>query len=327
MTAYITQNTILRTVSCEGVGVHSGLATTLTLKPADENSGITFVRTDVTDRDNRIPAQWDMVSDTQLCTVLRNTDDVKISTVEHVLSALWGCGIDNAVIEVSGQEVPIMDGSAADFVKMIHSAGIAPQNAHRKFLVIKSAVTFESGGKKASLRPAVSQSFAFEIDFDSKAVGRQRYDFTFSEAAYGGEIAAARTFGFLHEVEALRKMGLARGGSLDNAIVIDGDTILNEGGLRYEDEFVRHKILDALGDLLLCGAQIIGQYEGIKAGHQMNNEILRKLFATKDAWEFVELTEAQHRALTATEKARAQMKKSGTFVVLGKQGAEHAIAY
>ncbi|TVQ82556.1 MAG: UDP-3-O-acyl-N-acetylglucosamine deacetylase [Micavibrio sp.] len=322
MGAYITQNTLRRAVSCEGVGVHSGIPTTLTVKPAPENSGFVFVRTDVTDKDNRIPATWDNVCDTQLCTVLANEDGVKISTVEHVLSALWGCGIDNAVIEVSGGEIPIMDGSAADFVTLLRRAGIATQDAPRKFLAVKAPVTVVKDDKKVTLRPAATQSFYFEIDFDSKAIGRQQHEFHFSESGYEKEIGDARTFGFLHEVEALRRMGLARGGSLDNAVVIDGDTVLNSGGLRHKNEFVRHKILDALGDLLLCGGQIIGRYEGIRAGHHMNNEILRKLFATKDAWEFITLTKQQYLALAATGENLRRIPATAPFVVISKKAAE-----
>lgn len=325
MTSYITQNTLQDSVSCESVGVHSGAMTTLTLKPAAENSGIVFVRTDITDKNNVIPARWDMVTETQLCTVLTNEDDVQISTVEHILSALWGCGVDNAIVEVSGYEIPIMDGSAIEFISMIEKAGIQEQSAPRKFLMVKSAVSVDIDGKTASLRPAATQSFHFEIEFDSKAIGHQRHDFFFTELSYKETISKARTFGFLHEVEALRSMGLARGGSLDNAIVIDGDTVLNAGGLRYDNEFVRHKILDALGDLLLSGGQIIGHYDGIKAGHHMNNQILRKLFATQDAWEFVALTEEQHRALTSTGQnieQQGRMKKVAPFVVVGNAQRE-----
>jgi len=326
MSSYITQNTLQNDVSCESVGVHSGAMTTLTLKPAPENSGIVFVRTDVTDKNNKIPARWDLVTETQLCTVLTNDDGVQISTVEHVLSALWGCGVDNAIIEVSGYEIPIMDGSAIEFIDMIKKAGICPQDARRQFLMVKSAVSVDIDGKTSSLRPSATQSFHFEIEFDSKAIGHQRHDFFFTELAYQETISKARTFGFLHEVEALRSMGLARGGSLDNAIVIDGDDILNAGGLRYDNEFVRHKILDALGDLLLAGGQIIGHYDGIKAGHHMNNQVLRKLFDTDGAWEFVELTEDQYRAMTSTSKTMGDFEKTGTFVVMGQSNLEQVAA-
>lgn len=281
------QKTLKNPVSCSGVGVHRGLAANLTIKPAVKNTGFVFVRTDVTDRNNVIAGLWDHVTETQLCTVLANKDGVTISTVEHVLSALAALGIDNAILEIDGPEIPIMDGSAADFVTLIDKAGIVEQDASKRYLLIKKPVVFEDGDKTVTLTPSFAPVWNMDIDFESSVIGRQSFTFDNTEAHYRTDIASCRTFGFLHEVEMLQKMGLARGGSLDNAIVIDGDNVLNPGGLRFKDEFVRHKILDAVGDIILAGAPILADYHGNKAGHALNNKVLRALFANKDAYEFV----------------------------------------
>ena len=297
------QTTLKSDMKCSGVGVHSGLPANLTLKPAPAYHGITFVRTDITDRDNIIPAKWDSVTETRLCTVLANKSGASISTVEHLLSALWGCGIDNAVIEIDGPEIPIMDGSSAAFVFMIECAGIATLDAQRSFIRIKKPVTYIDGDKEAYLTPASNAVFSFEIDFKSPVIGHQKYSTELISGAYKADISRARTFGFLHEVEALRKMGLARGGSLENAIVIDGDKILNPGGLRYRNEFVRHKILDAIGDLYLAGYPIIGHFHGVRAGHAVNNRLLHTLFADPTAWEIVTPGASPARATPAFEPA------------------------
>lgn len=285
------QHTLKESFTVTGVGVHSGADVTMTVKPAQASSGIIFIRTDITDRDNVIPAKWDHVVDTKLCTVLANRAGASISTVEHALSAFAALGLDNAVVEIDGAEVPIMDGSAASFVRAIDKVGLQRQNTHRRVLVIKKTVSFKEGDKEVILSPADGQYFGFEIEFASPVIGRQKYTHQLKESSFRHEVAAARTFGFLHEVEALRKMGLARGGSLDNAIVIDGDNVMNPDGLRFKNEFVRHKILDAVGDIYLAGAQMIGHYHGIKAGHALNNKILHMLFADKTAYAFVELNQ------------------------------------
>ena len=281
------QTTLKTDMKCSGLGVHSGAPANLTIRPACVHQGITFVRTDISDRDNVIPGKWDHVTETRLCTVLSNKVGVTVSTVEHLLSALWGCGVDNAIVEIDGPEIPIMDGSAAAFVFMIECAGIAQQDAPRSFIRVKKPVSFVDGDKEAWLTPASNAVFSFEIDFKSPVIGNQKYSTELISGAYKADISRARTFGFLHEVEALRKMGLARGGSLENAIVIDGDKILNPGGLRYRNEFVRHKILDAIGDLYLAGYPIIGQFHGVRAGHAVNNRLLHSLFADASAWEIV----------------------------------------
>ena len=282
------QTSLKTAVACQGVGVHSGAETTLTLKPAPAHTGYVFIRKDVADLDNVIKGRYDNVTETQLCTVLSNTDGVSVSTVEHVISALAAAQIDNAVIEIDGPEMPIMDGSAAPFIKMIDRAGIKLLAAPKRYLRIKKTVTHTDGDKTVTLSPSSTPRWDMTVDFDSAAIGRQSYSFSGERAEYRTHISDARTFGFLHEVEALKKMGLARGGSLDNAVVIDGDTVMNEGGLRHKNEFARHKLLDAIGDIALCGAPLLGHYKGYKAGHAMNNQILRVLFADPEAYEFIE---------------------------------------
>jgi UDP-3-O-[3-hydroxymyristoyl] N-acetylglucosamine deacetylase len=302
MLTSVYQHTLSETFSVTGVGVHSGAPATLTVHAAPVNNGITFIRTDITDRDNVIAARFDSVTDTRLCTVLANKAGATVSTVEHVLSAFAALGVDNAVVEIDGPEIPIMDGSAAPFVKALDRAGLARQKTPRKVIVIKKTISVQDGDKEVILSPADGQYFGFEIAFDNALIGRQKYLHKMKESSYRAEISSARTFGFLHEVEALRKMGLARGGSLDNAIVVDGDKVLNPDGLRYKNEFVRHKVLDAIGDIYLAGFQIIGHYHGVKAGHAMNNKILHALFADPTAYALVSLNQQE-----AQTPARASM--------------------
>ncbi len=302
MLTSVYQHTLSETFSVTGVGVHSGAAATLTVHAAPVNNGITFIRTDITGRDNVIAARFDSVTDTRLCTVLANKAGATVSTVEHVLSAFAALGVDNAVVEIDGPEIPIMDGSAAPFVKALDRAGLARQKTPRKVIVIKKTISVQDGDKEVILSPADGQYFGFEIAFDNALIGRQKYLHKMKESSYRAEISAARTFGFLHEVEALRKMGLARGGSLDNAIVVDGDKVLNPDGLRFKNEFVRHKVLDAIGDIYLAGFQIIGHYHGVKAGHAMNNKILHALFADPTAYALVSLNQQE-----AQTPARASM--------------------
>ncbi len=294
------QYTLKNPLTVTGIGVHSGAGATMTLKPAAANTGIVFVRTDVTDRDNVVPAQWHHVTDARLCTVLTNRAGVQVSTVEHVLSACAALGLDNAEIEINGPEVPIMDGSAVQFVTALEKTGLQKQAEHRRVLRVKKTVTVRDGDKEVTLSPADGQYYGFDIAFANPLIGQQSFLHRMSEKSYKQDIASARTFGFLHEVEQLRKLGLARGGSLDNAIVVDGDKVLNPEGLRFRDEFVRHKILDAIGDIFLCGLQLIGHYHGVKAGHAMNNKALHALFAQADAYEIVELgAEAPRRVVPA----------------------------
>jgi UDP-3-O-[3-hydroxymyristoyl] N-acetylglucosamine deacetylase len=259
----------------------------LTLHPAPVNSGIIFRRTDL-DPVVEILAKAENVGETTLSTTLMN-GDVRVSTVEHLLSAMAGLGIDNAIIDVTAPEVPIMDGSAGPFVFLLQSAGIKEQEAPKQFIRIKRPVTVTDGDKVASFKPFDGFKVSFSIDFDHPAFHNRtlKAEVDFSSTSFVKEVSRARTFGFMHEIEYLRSQGLARGGSMDNAIVVDEYQVLNEDGLRYEDEFVKHKILDAIGDLYLLGNSLIGEFVGHKSGHGLNNASLRELISQKDAWEVV----------------------------------------
>ena len=279
------QRTIAAPVKTVGIGLHTGRKVTLKLIPAPINTGIIFHRIDLPDAPG-IKADAHLVTDTRLATVLQN-GDTRVSTVEHLLSGCAGLGIDNLIIELDCEEVPIMDGSAASFLFLIESAGLQEQDAPRQFIVIKKPVEIKEAGKLARLEPFDGFKLDFTIDFKHPAVDKtgQRHVIDFADSTYAREIGRARTFGFAHEVEALREMGLARGGSLDNAIVLDEHRILNNEELRYDDEFVRHKILDAIGDLYLAGHPIVGAYVAEKSGHALNNALLRALFADSTAYE------------------------------------------
>ncbi len=279
------QHTIAAPVKTVGIGLHTGSKVTLKLIPAPINTGIIFHRVDLPNAPG-IKADAHAVTDTRLATVLQN-GDTRISTVEHLLSGCAGLGIDNLIIELDCEEVPIMDGSAASFLFLIESAGLQEQDAPRQFIVLKKLVEIRDSGKLARLEPFDGFKLDFTIDFKHPAVDKtgQRHVIDFADSTYAREIGRARTFGFAHEVEALREMGLARGGSLDNAIVLDEHRILNNEELRYDDEFVRHKILDAIGDLYLAGHPIVGAYVAEKSGHALNNALLRALFADPISYE------------------------------------------
>jgi UDP-3-O-[3-hydroxymyristoyl] N-acetylglucosamine deacetylase len=280
------QHTLAGPAICAGVGVHSGERVRVSIRPAPAGSGIVFVRTDL-DRDNRVPVTAEAVTQTRLCTVIANDAGVTVATIEHLMAALAALEVDNAVIEVDGPEVPIMDGSALPFVQLLDRAGRRRQEAERRFIEILKPVEVVDGDKTVRLLPSDRFEMAFEIAFPTKAIGRQRVDLHVTEESFREELADCRTFGFLAEVQALREAGLARGGSLENAVVIDGDRILNPEGLRRPDEFVRHKALDAVGDLYVLGAPIIGRFEGVYAGHALNNLLCRALLAQPRAWRLV----------------------------------------
>ncbi len=283
------QRTLKSAAGCTGVALHSGDAVSLTLHPAGIDSGIKFRRVDAAGGGALIAARWDRVVDTKLCTVLGDGNGVTVGTVEHLMAALAGAAIDNATIEIDGPEVPIMDGSAEPFLSLIEGAGIRVQAAPRRVVRIEKAITVDDGDAFASLVPGSGFSVSFEIDFDNAAVSRQRVSVSLINGTFKKELARARTFGFLHEVEEMRAAGLARGGSLDNAVIVGDGHILNQEGLRFEDEFVRHKALDAVGDLYLAGAPIIGHFHGVCSGHAINNRLLRALFADQAAWSFDDL--------------------------------------
>lgn len=283
----IKQRTLRNAIRATGVGLHTGEKVYLTLKPAPVDAGIIFRRVDLNPI-VEIEAKAENVGETTLSTTLVN-GDVKVSTVEHLLSAMAGLGIDNAYVDVSAPEVPIMDGSAGPFVFLLQSAGIEEQDAPKKFIRILKEVTVKDGDKVASFVPFDGFKVSFAIDFDHPVFRGRKVDaeVDFSTTSFVKEISRARTFGFMHEIEYLRSKGLARGGSVKNAIVVDEYRILNEDGLRYEDEFVKHKILDAIGDLYLLGNSLIGEFKAYKSGHALNNAVLRALIAQEDAWEMV----------------------------------------
>ncbi len=282
------QKTIKKSVKCSGVGLHSGALVTLTLHPAEPNTGITFRRTDIKDKNPIVKALWDHVVDTRMCTVIANEDGVSVGTIEHVMSALQGCHIDNVIIDIDNVEVPIMDGSAEPFAFLIDCAGTVEQNEKKKFIKVIKEIQVKDGDKTALFTPNDHTTYQFDINFDHHAIGQQTRSLKLVNGYFRSDIARARTFGFTHEVEALRQVGLVRGGSLNNAIVLDEDKILNKSGLRFKDEFVRHKILDAIGDLYLAGLPIIGHYHGVKSGHAMNNQLLHALFNDPSAYKIIE---------------------------------------
>jgi UDP-3-O-[3-hydroxymyristoyl] N-acetylglucosamine deacetylase len=301
----IRQRTLKNVIRATGVGLHTGEKVYLTLRPAAPDTGIVFRRVDLADP-VEIRAKPENVGDTRLSTTLVN-GNVKISTVEHLLSALAGLGIDNAYVDVSAPEVPIMDGSAGPFVFLIQSAGVEEQNAAKKFIRIKRKVVVEDGDKRASFEPFDGFKVSFAIDFDHPAfTERTQYaSIDFSSTSFVREVSRARTFGFLRDLEMLRERKLALGGSLDNAIVVDDYRILNEDGLRYEDEFVKHKILDAIGDLYLLGHSLVGAFSGYKSGHALNNRLLKALLADKQAWEEVTFREGDRAPISYTTPAPA----------------------
>lgn len=290
----IKQRTLKNVIRATGVGLHTGEKVLLTLRPAQADTGIIFRRVDLP-TPVEIAARAENVGDTKLSTTLVN-GAIKISTIEHLLSALAGLCIDNAYIDISAPEVPIMDGSAGPFVFLIQSAGIEEQNAPKRFIKIKRKVQVQQGDKWACFEPFNGFKVAFRIDFDHPIFKRtnQYAEIDFAKTSFVKEVSRARTFGFMHEIELLRENKLALGGSLDNAIVMDDYRILNEDGLRYEDEFVKHKILDAIGDLYLLEHSLIGAFIGHKSGHELNNKLLRTLLADRQAWELVTFEENTH---------------------------------
>ena len=287
----IRQRTLRNPIRATGVGLHTGQKVYLTLKPAPVDTGIVFRRTDLSPV-VEIPARAGNVGDTTLSTTLVK-GDARVSTVEHLLSAMAGLGIDNAYVELSAPEVPIMDGSAGPFVFLIQSAGIEEQDAAKRFIRIKKPVSVSHGDKVASFHPFDGFKVSFGIHFDHPVFRDRRLEaeVDFSTTSFVKEISRARTFGFMHEIEYLRSKGLVQGGSVDNAIVVDEYRILNEDGLRYEDEFVKHKILDAIGDLYLLGHSLIGEFRAYKSGHALNNQLLHALMQQRDAWEQVTFAE------------------------------------
>jgi UDP-3-O-[3-hydroxymyristoyl] N-acetylglucosamine deacetylase len=287
------QRTLKKSISATGVGLHTGDKVKMTLLPAGSDTGIVFRRVDLPDS-AEIKVQPQYVCDTRMCSALEH-DGVRVATVEHLMSALAGLGIDNIIVELTASEVPIMDGSSGPFVFLLQQAGIAEQAAPKKFIRIKKTVEVHDGDKWVRFDPYFGFKIDFTIDFAhpvfEQTVNNVKIDF--ADNSYIKEVSRARTFGFMHEVEALRSMGLARGGSLDNAIVLDEYRILNHDGLRYEDEFVKHKTLDAIGDLYVLGHPLLCAFTAYKSGHALNNQLLRTLMADADAWEYTTFDKAE----------------------------------
>lgn len=282
------QTTLSHKVSCRGVGLHSGSQVTMTVYPAEAGTGIVFKRLDVPAAQALVPARYDAVCDTRLGTTIRNRHGVTVSTIEHLMAAFWGTGIDNAIVELDGPEVPIMDGSSEPFVFMLECARVIETAAPRRVLRVLRPVEVREGDSVARVEPNREGdegcTIGIEIQFNNPAIGRQTSHYDFREITFKQTLSRARTFGFEHEVTALREMGLALGGSLDNAIVVGQDRILNEEGLRYNDEFVRHKALDCVGDLYLAGCRIDARFTFLRPGHSINNHLLRALFADESAY-------------------------------------------
>jgi UDP-3-O-[3-hydroxymyristoyl] N-acetylglucosamine deacetylase len=295
------QRTLKGAIGCRGVGLHTGRRVLMTLKPAPPGTGIVFRRTDA---GAEIRARWENATDSRLSTVLANGSGVEVGTVEHLLAALAGAEIDNAIVELDGPEVPIMDGSAAPFLFLIARAGIREQQERRRAIRVLKPVSVAFGGAMASLIPDPGFSMSFEIDFDNPLIRRQEITLVWDEGAFERELARARTFGLVDDLDRLRAAGLVRGGSLDNAVVVSGNRVLNTGGLRYADEFVRHKLLDAYGDLYLAGGPIIGHFRGVRSGHALTRRLLAALFADEKAWSIATIARLCTAGLSEWEEKR-----------------------
>ncbi len=292
----ICQTTISKTISLSGISLHKGVMVRLVLKAAEAGSGIVFRRTDLATDDVEVTdvlARYDTVCDTTMCTVIGNAAGTTVGTIEHIMAAISALEIDNLLIEIDADEMPVMDGSSDVFVAALDQAGVSELSTPRRFIRLIRPIVVEDGLKKAVLAPHEERlRIEFVIDFDNPVIGRQELGVDVSPESFRGDISNARTFGFLEDYEKLRAAGLAHGASLENAVVLDGSKVLNEGGLRAPDEFVRHKILDAIGDLSLAGAPILGCYRASRAGHAFNNQMLHALFADESAWEYVTLPHA-----------------------------------
>lgn len=283
------QHTLRSSVTFTGVGLHSGAMARMVVRPAPADHGVWFRRTDLVQGDTMIPARWDAVTRARLCTVVENADGASVSTIEHVMAALAGCGIHNALIEIDGGEVPILDGSSEQFVTAFLAQGLREQPAPVRAIRILCPVEVRDGDAMARFEPSESFEIDFKIDFEDAAIGRQQKSLDMANGAFVRELCDSRTFCRQQDVDAMRANGLALGGTLENAVVVEGARVLSPGGLRHRDEPVRHKMLDAIGDLALAGGPILGRYTGIRAGHALTNGLLRALFARPDCWEIVEI--------------------------------------
>lgn len=279
----------MKSVEYTGIALHSGADVKMTLKPALPDTGVLFRRVDITDVDNEVAARFDNVGETMLGTTIINKAGTSVATIEHFMAAFASLGLDNIEVDIDGPEIPIADGCSEVFMDLLGDAGRQEQDKPRRVLKILKSVCIEEGLKKAELHPGEGGFLVhFDIDFDNPVIGQQSYGLDVTAQTFRENIARARTFGFYQELEQLQALGLAKGASLDNTIAIDGDSIMNEGGLRFEDEFVRHKVLDAIGDLSLAGAPIIGEFTGVRSGHALNNTLLRALFKQPEAFQYIE---------------------------------------
>ena len=283
------QSTLNAATVCAGIELHGGNHTRLVMRPAPVNTGLIFVRTDVMDRDNRIPVEPEAVADVKNCTTLENAAGTKVSTIEHLLAALAASGIDNLIMELDGKELPALDGSAEPFLRLIERVGVKRQEAPRRYVEVLHPIEVRKGKAFARMLPASRLELSVSIDFKDKAIGQQKVEIVPNVRAFRDRLASARTFARLHEVAALQAAGLSKGGSLENAIIVDGDKILNPEGLRFADEFVRHKALDLLGDLYL-GGPILGRVETHASGHGLNHDLLMAFYGNPDAWRFVSMS-------------------------------------
>ena len=288
------QRTLKKRISCTGVGLHSGVPVSMTLHPAVPDTGVVLQRTDVALGCGRVPAHWDRIHSGVLCTTVANEHGTTVATIEHLMAALAGCGIDNVLVKLNGPEVPVMDGSAAPFVLLVECAGIVEQRALRRYLRVLKRIEVADGDRSMSLAPADEFRVRFEIDFDSPLVARQACVVRLSEQSFREDVGRARTFGFADEVRSLQENGFGRGGSLENVVVVDGDKVLNEGGLRFADEFVRHKILDCIGDTYLAGAPMLAEVAGVRSGHSLTHRLLDALFADECAYRYETVAAAVH---------------------------------
>jgi len=295
------QHTLRNSVTCSGIGLHSGRAVRMSIRPAPAGSGIRFIRTDLSGDQAVIPADWRRVCDLPLCTALGNDAGAQVATVEHVMAALAGCGIDNAEIAVDAPELPIMDGSAAPFLFLIECAGTIEQPAPRRAIAVRKPVVIEDSQRRVALHPADEFSVEIEVDYGICSLSRQSYSGRVTADGFRAEIARARTYGFLADAEALRAAGLAQGVSLDNAVVVADGKILNEGGLRYANELARHKALDVIGDLALAGAPLLARFEGRRSGHKLHHRLLAALFADSEAWAWAPIREERELQVSAAE--------------------------
>jgi len=285
------QRTLKSPISCTGIGLHSGVRTRITLNPAEANSGIVFRRTDIAGGAALIPATWRSVKDSRLCTVIGDDAGNTVATIEHLMSALVAMRVDNAEICINGPEVPAMDGSAAPFVFLTECAGLVEQDAPRRAIRVLKPISVSAHGAEASLPQGHGFTVDFTVDFPAAAIGRQTCSFDVTGASFKSSIARARTFCMIEDLPKMRDMGLALGGSLDNAVVVNGADILNDGGLRYGNEFARHKALDAIGDLALAGRPLLGHYSGLKSSHMLNTTLVQTLLSPSSAWEDIVMTE------------------------------------